>query len=225
MRPLLLALVLLSPFCCPSQTLRHHAAAESNDALPTGRWLSSSISRGGIGSWWDFRPDGTLSMFLGPAVTAHVTHNATTVNVPSGLADGSTIALDYRITGNILNLKRPGEPDTLFTREGPAPRPSDPLLGRWRPNPPATYSPNPQLAARQKAMTLGVYVFHPDNTQTVRIPFLSRDGTWDAASHTFRLEGDAHTYSFQRSGQTLTLGQPPDNARMQTYVPDTLFPQ
>jgi hypothetical protein len=164
-------------------------------------------------------------MYIGAAVTAHVTHTATTLTVPSGAADNSTIPLDYKITGNLMNLKRPGDPDTFFTREGPAPKPSDPLLGRWRPNPPATYSPNPQLAARQHAMTTGVYVFHPDNTQTVRVPFLSRTGTWDPAAHTFMLDGDAHAYSFTRTANGLTLGQPPDNTRTETYLPDPLIPQ
>jgi hypothetical protein len=74
-------------------------------------------------------------------------------------------------------------------------------------------------------MTMGVYVFNADDTQTVRIPFLSRTGTWDAGSHTFRLDGDTHTYGFRSSGQTLTLGQPPDNTRTETYGPDPLFPR
>jgi hypothetical protein len=162
-------------------------------------------------------------MYIGAAVTAPVSHTANILTVPGSA--GNTLALDYRITGNILNLKRPGDPDTLFTRDGPAPKPSDPLLGRWRPNPPAAYSPNPQLAARQKAMTSGVYIFSADNTQTVRIPFVSRTGTWDAASHTLKLEGDTHTYSFNRTATNLVLGQPPDNTKTGTYIPDPVFPQ
>jgi len=225
MHRIFLLLIALSSVVSYGQTLERHATPEPSSSLPVGRWLASHTSRGGIGSWWDFRPDGTLTMFIGPAVTAPVTHTSTTVNVPSGSPDGSTTALDYKITGNIMNLKRPGDPDTLFTREGPAPKPSDPLLGRWRPNPPATYSTNPQLAARQKAMTLGVYIFHRDDTQTVRIPFLSRVGAWNGASQTFHLEGDTHTYSYQRSGATLILGQPPDNTHTETYVADPLFPR
>jgi len=190
---------------------------------PTGRWLAEHTSTGGIGSWWDFRADGTLTMYIGAAVTAPVTHTADTLTVPG--SGGNTLALDYKVIGNILNLKRAGDPDTLFTRVGPAPKPSDPLLGRWRPNPPATYSPNPQLAARQKAMTTGVYVFNADNTQTVRIPFISRTGTWDPAAHTFKLEGDTHSYTFTRTAEGLTLAQPPDGTKTDTYITDTLFPQ
>lgn len=221
---LLLLAVTLPAF---AQTLQPHPAPSSTPPpnTPIGRWLAEHTSSGGIGSWWDFRADGTLTMYIGAAVTAHVTHTATTLTVPSGTPGPATTALDYKITGNLMNLKRPGDPDTLFTREGPAPKPSDPLLGRWRPNPPATYSPNPQLAARQHAMTTGVYVFNPDGTQTVRVPFLSRTGTWDPAAHTFKLDGDAHTYSFTRTENGLTLGQPPDNTRTETYLRDPLFPQ
>jgi hypothetical protein len=155
-----------------------------------------------------------------------VTHTADTLHVPSGKPDGSTIALDYKITGNILNLKRPGDPDTLFTRDGVAPKPSDPLLGRWRPNPPSSYSDNPQLAERQKAMTRGVFVFSADDTQIVRIPFTARNGTWDAVEHTLKLEGDVRMFTFVRTADGLTIGQPPPNAeKTASYVRDPLFPQ
>jgi hypothetical protein len=213
----LLALLLLATHAAVTQT------PASLPDTPTGRWVAQHTSTGGIGSWWDFRPDGTLTMYIGAAVTAPVTHTADTLTVPG--SGGNKLALDYKITGNILNLKRPGDPDTLFTRVGPAPKPSDPLLGRWRPNSPATYSPNPQLAARQKAMTTGVYIFSADNTQTVRIPFISRTGTWDAASHTLKLEGETQTFTFTRTAQGLTLAQPPDGKKSDTYLPDPVFPQ
>jgi len=215
-RRLAILLLLLATHCAFTQSIPN---------TPIGRWVAEHVSAGGIGSWWDFRADGTFTMYIGAAVTAHVTHNANTLNVPAGTKDGGTIALDYKITGNILNLKRAGDPDTFFTRIGPAPKPSDPLLGRWRPNAPSTYSPNPELAARQKAMTTGVYVFNADNTQTVRIPFISRTGTWDPAGHTFKLEGDAHSYAFTRTEKGLTLAQPPDGIKTDTYITDPVFPQ
>ncbi len=102
--------------------------------------------------------------------------------------------------------------------------PSDPLLGRWRPNPPATFSANPTVATYQKAMANGLYVFAPDNTQSLRIPFTSRTGTWNPAAHTLQLQGDTRTYTFSRTGTKLTLGQPPDNKKTDTYAPDPLFP-
>jgi hypothetical protein len=74
-------------------------------------------------------------------------------------------------------------------------------------------------------MTTGVYIFSADNTQTVRIPFVSRTGTWDAASHTLKLEGETQTFTFTRTAQGLTLAQPPDGKKSDTYLPDPVFPQ
>ena len=209
----------------PRSQVRRQSSQRDVADRPTGRWISQHTSAGGIGTWWDFRPDGTLTMYLGAAVTAPVTHTADTLSAPGSGPGEGRLTLDYRITGNILNLKRPGDPDTLFTRDGRAPKPSDPLLGRWRPNPPASYSSNPELAARQRAMTTGVYIFSADNTQTVRIPFVSRAGTWDAAAHTIKLEGEDHAYTFHRTATGLVLGQPPDSSKTGTYVRDPVFPQ
>ncbi len=211
------------------QTLERRAADPATSATtaesPAGRWVAAHTAADGIGTWWDIRPNGTLTMFLGAAATAHVSHTADILTVPSGKPDGSTIALEFRITGNIMNLKRPGERDTIFTREGPAPKPSDPLLGRWRPSPPAVYSEDPELAARQKVTTLGVYLFQPDGTQIVRIPFTSREGTWDAAAHTLTLAGEAHAFTYRPTAEALILLDTSDNQKTGTFLPDPLFPQ
>jgi hypothetical protein len=200
-----------------------HAAPAADS--PNGHWITTHISQGGIGSWWDFRPDGTLTLSIGAAVTAKVTHTATHVTAPSGDRAGGTITLEYTITGDTLRMHRPGDRDATFTRLGPAPNAADPLLGRWRPDPPPTYSENPQLATRQRALTHGLYVFTADGNQTVRIPFTLRDGKWDASTHTFRLEGDDHSFHYDRTPQGLKIGLPPDGSRTDTLVPDTAFPE
>lgn len=220
----LLTLTLALPL--PAQTLQQHTEAPAPSDTPAGRWLSERITSTGIGTWYDIRPDGTLTAFLGPAVTAPVTHTANTLSVPDPTSSTGRTQLQYSTTGNILNLHRAGEPDTLFTRDGAAPRPSDPLLGRWRPNPPAIYSTDPTLAARQHATTLGVYEFRADNTQTVRIPYLARTGRWDAAAHTLTLAGEPHPFTYQRTSSSLVLTQQGSDApTTESYLPDPLFPQ
>ena len=201
-----------------------HTAPTSAAGSPVGHWVAEHTSNGGIGSWWDFRADGAVTMYIGAVVTSHVTHTATTVTLPPDTVTGPPLTLNYKVEGDTLNLKKTGDPDVLFTRIGPPPVPSDPLLGRWRPNPPATFSPNPTVATYQKAMANGIYVFAPDNTQSLRIPFTSRTGTWNPAAHTLQLQGDTRTYTFSRTGTKLTLGQPPDNKKTDTYAPDPLFP-
>lgn len=213
LRPLLSLLLLLSLY---------PATAQTNS--PVGRWVSEHTSAGGIGSWWEFRADGAVTMSMGAVVTSRATHTADTVTTQSGVANSPPLTLNYKINGDTLILTKPGDPEVTFTRVGPPPTPSDPLLGRWRPNPPPTISPNPTIANYQKAMANGLYVFSPDNTQSVRIPLATRTGTWNSATHNFQMQNDTQTYSYSRTGTKLTLGQPPDNQKTDTYIPDPLFP-
>src|SRR5437899_12570861 len=60
--PILCAL-LLSIAGAPAQTQTPPADT------PVGHWVAEHISHNGIGSWWDFRPDRTLTMHLGAIVT------------------------------------------------------------------------------------------------------------------------------------------------------------
>ena len=68
-----------------------------------------------------------------------------------------------------------------------------------------------------------IFVFAADNTETVRAPFTSIEGKWDINAHTFHLEDEKVIYTFQRTGHKLTLGQPPDGKRMDTYLPDPIM--
>jgi hypothetical protein len=72
-------------------------------------------------------------------------------------------------------------------------------------------------------MANAILVFSPDNTESIRIPFTSYQGSWDAAAHTFQLQNRNGTFSFQRTGTKLILGQPPDNKKTDTYVPDPIL--
>ena len=67
------------------------AHAQTTAGSPVGHWLSDQISTGGIGSWWDFRPDGAVTMSIGAAVTSHVSHTAT---LPPGTVDGPPLTLN-----------------------------------------------------------------------------------------------------------------------------------
>ena len=79
------------------------------------------------------------------------------------------------------------------------------------------------MAALEAANTNALYVFAADGTESVRIPFGSREGTWNGASHTFKLQNESVVYSFQLSGAKLVLGQPPDGKKTDTYLPDPIF--
>ena len=200
-------------------------SAPSDPALPVGHWVAEHPSDGGIGSWWDFRPDGTLTTHIGAIVTSPITRAGDTFTSPPPTTNGAPVKVTYRIDGDTLHLTSPSTPDQTLTRIGPAPSVTDPLLGKWKPNPPATPSTNPDIAAQQKAMANAILVFSADNTESVRVPFTSVEGTWDATAHTFHLQNQPATavYSFQRTGAKLSLGLPPDNKKTSTYIPDPIL--
>lgn len=200
------------------------SASAQIQSSPVGHWLAEHPAQGGICSWWDFRPDGTLTMHVGAAITSPITRpTPDTFIAPAATATDPPVTVTYRIDGDTLHLKSTQIADQILVRVGHAPSPKDPLLGKWRPALPATLSQDPDTAARQKAMADAIFVFAANNTETVRAPFTSIEGKWDVNAHTFHLEDQKVVYSFQRTGQRLTLGQPPDGKRTDTYIPDPIM--
>jgi hypothetical protein len=211
---------------CALFLIGFHAPAQTetaSTATPVGHWVAEHVSTSGIGSWWDFRPDGTLTMHIGAIVTSPITRSGDTFTSPPATVNGPPIKVTYRIEGDTLHLQSLDTPEQVLTRIGPAPSAADPLLGKWKPLPPATPSTDPNIAAQQKLMTNATLVFSADNTESVRVPFNALEGTWDAAAHTFRLANQTASFSFQRTGAKLTLGQPPDGHKTDTYIPDPIL--
>ena len=190
---------------------------------PVGHWVTEHPSRSGIGSWWDFRPDGTLTMHVGAIVTSTITRSGDTFTSPPATADGAPITVTFHVDGNTLHIKAADGQEQTFTRIGTAPSASDPLLGKWQPLPPAVPSTDPDVAAQQRLMTTAILAFLPDNIESLRIPFNFFEGTWDATAHTFHLNNQKENYTFQLTGQKLSLGQPPDGHKTDTYVPDPIL--
>jgi hypothetical protein len=190
---------------------------------PVGHWVAEHPSNGGIGSWWDFRADGTLTMRIGAIVTSPITRSGDTFTSPPVTVNGLPIKVTFRIDGDTLHLQSPDTPEQTLTRIGPAPSAADPLLGKWRPLPPVTPSTDPNIAAQQKLMTNATLVFSADNTESVRVPFTALEGTWDATGHTFHLVNQTSPFTFQRTGSKLTLSLPPDGHKTDTYIPDPIL--
>jgi hypothetical protein len=191
-------------------------------ATPVGRWVAEHPSDGGIGSWWDFRPNGTFTQYVGAMVTSHFTHSGDTLTVPSETAGGPPTHIKIRIAEDTLYLNS-NNSEVAFTRVGTAPSASDSLLGKWKPIAPKATTHDPKSAALEKAQADALYVFSADGTEHVRIPLGSRKGSWNAGTHTFQFKGQPTIYSFQLSGAKLLLGQPPDNKKSDSYLPDPIF--
>ncbi len=221
MRPYLLTCVLaLTPLLAAQPTQPQTVPPPDS---PIGHWVAEHPSQGGIGSWWDFRPDGTLTMHIGAIVTSSITRSGNTFTSPPPTSTGPPITVKYHVDRNTLHLTSPDTPDQILTRIGPAPSATDPLLGKWKPNAPATPSANPETAAQEKIMANAILVFFPDNTESIRVPFTSFEGSWDATAHTFQLQKQNGTFTFQRTDTKLALGRPPDNKKTDTYVPDPIL--
>jgi hypothetical protein len=212
---LILATFLLAHTSASTQT--------SPDETPIGHWVAEHPSQSGIGSWWDFRSDGTFTMHIGAVVTFPITRSGNSFTSPPATTTGPPITVTYHVDADILHIESPNAPEQTFTRIGSAPSATDPLLGKWKPIPPANPSPDPSLAAQQKVMANATLAFSADNTESLRVPLTSSEGTWSASTHTFQLEHVATSYSYQRTGLKLSLGQPPDNKKTDTYLPDPIL--
>lgn len=218
---LILTILHLAPYSASSQTPAPTTSTTSPDT-PVGHWVAEHPSQGGIGSWWDFRPDGTLTMHVGAIVTSPITRSGDTFTSPPVTTTGAPIQVTYHIDGDTLHLKSGNTPEQILARVGPAPSATDPLLGKWKPVPPATPSTDSNVATQEKVMANALLVFSPDNTESLRIPFTAIEGIWDGSAHTFHLEKQTAVYTFQRTGARLTLGQPPDNKKTDTYIADPI---
>jgi len=201
-----------------------HKPAPAGPNSPVGHWMTEHTSKGGIGSWWDFRPDGTFTMHLGAMPTITIKRSGNTMTMPSPRVDGPPVIATYRVEGNQLYMRRAGEAaDTSYTREGPAPSSGDALLGKWRPNPPEAAGGASKGPALSAAMLNELVIFSADGTQSVRIPFASKEGTWSAATHTFQFKGESSTHTFDRVGPKLNLGLSLDSQHPEAYLPDPIL--
>ena len=163
-------------------------------------------------------------MHIGAAVTSHVERSGDTLTMaPTTITGlGPCRVAVRRVEGDTLQLKSSDIQQT-FTRVGPAPPPLDLSSADGSPSHPPTHSSDPNFASQQKLVANALFVFSSDNTQSVRIPFTAKEGTWNATAHTFQLNGDTIAYSFKRTGAKLSLGQPPDGSKTDTYLPDPIL--
>jgi hypothetical protein len=199
------------------------AAVAHAQESPEGRWVAEHPSDGGIGSWWDFRADGTFAVYQGAMVTSPIAHSSNVITLPPTTAGGAPNHIRFHVEGDILRLTSAAGAEVTYSRVGAAPSATDPLLGKWKPVPPKTPSSDPKTAAMEKANANALYVFGADGTESVRIPFSARRGTWDAKSQTFKFQNDPGTYKYHLAYGKLELGQPPDGKKTDTYLPDPLL--
>lgn len=205
----------------PAQTPPTHVV---DTHFPVGRWVAEHPSTGGIGSWWEIRADGTLTMYFGALVSDHIERSDNTFLAPSGVVGGERVRARYSISNDVLSIGTGASQPITYSRVGAPPNPADPLIGSWRPLPRASEpGAPPNMAIMRTIMaTKGLIVFTPDDMEYLRIPLGTREGTWDARANNFHIQDDPVSYAFGRMNTKLVLAQPPNGRDFETYVPDPL---
>src|SRR6202046_1944895 len=168
---LILTLV-LPPLHAWSQSSPAETPSTSNSQAetPVGHWVAEHPSRTGVGSWWDFRPDGTLTMHIGAIVSSTITRTRDTITSPPVTAGGPPITVSYHIEGDTLHLNSTNTPEQTLARIGPAPSATDPLLGKWRPIPPTILRASPFPSAPSKEPGTQLLIPFASTTKPRSIP-------------------------------------------------------
>jgi hypothetical protein len=138
---------------------------------------------GGIGSWWEFRADGTLTMYFGVMVNDHIDRSRGHVYGVVWNGRWRACPCEVHDQQRILSIDTGASQPITYSRIGTPPNPTDPLIGSWRPIPrTADVGGNPDFAKNYSIMqqvmsTKGLLVFTPDGMQYLRVPLGTREGT------------------------------------------------
>jgi hypothetical protein len=76
---------------CPLVFPGIDASGQTQTPTPVGHWVAERPSNAGIGSWWDFRSDGTLTMHIGAIVKSPITRSGDTFTSPPATTNGAPI--------------------------------------------------------------------------------------------------------------------------------------
>ncbi len=162
-------------------------------AAQTGVWLPKQIPANGLGSWWELRADGSATREWGALAEAHYTFDGTYLTViPGGdRKDRPRFRLRFDRDRMFSRADQPNAPEAEYRRVGPA-APNSPLIGEWasvaapptgKPAMPGMNHPPTDLPSFRTFTSDGLY--------QVRVVYNTRQGHWDAASQTIKLDGES----------------------------------
>jgi hypothetical protein len=186
-----------------------------------GRWISVT-PRGGTGSMWNFKPNGTLIMSEGTVVDMPYQINGDKLIVPPGTnwKDATPQSAWFRIDGDVLYLREQAETgEGMKFERVTKPKPGDPpIVGTWKLV--VDVKPPPDI---QRAN--GIFTFTRDGLCKERVPFVSVAGTYSPANSksgtfTLTLEKKRQTFSYRIADSKLYLKWPGRKAE-NVYVRDS----
>jgi hypothetical protein len=211
------------------------SGAQSAKSDIVGRWVSTNRSKGGIGSMWEFKSDGSLTMSPGALVDMPYRISGDKLILPPGTtnADAKPQTFSFRVEGNTL-YEIPDEPasdgsrkELKFARVNAAKQGDPPIVGTWKLDfeesaVPSTASPA-SAAQRGREVILRnlVHTYTRDGALKLRIPFKAIPGTYnvaDSKSGTFGIStSPGQVFKYHVADGKLYLTQP-DGKTEDVYV-------
>jgi hypothetical protein len=162
-------------------------------AAQTGVWLPAEIPANGLGAWWELRADGSTTRNWGALAEAKYTFDGTYLTVIPGGDRKDRPRFRLRFDGDRMysRAEQTDAPEVEYRRVGAAVA-NSPLIGEWasvaapktgKPAMPGMNHPPTDLPSFRTFTAEGLY--------EVRIVYNTRQGHWDAASHTIKLDGES----------------------------------
>ena len=161
------------------------ASAGLSQAAIVGHWVPEHTSKSGLGSIWDFKPDGSLTMAIGVVANDHYRLEGDTLILPpeTTLQGAKPQLITVRFEGDRL-YERYGDAakEIRFVRiKGGKPGDAT-IVGVWKSDMPL---PSTKLDAVFKDAT---YTYTRDGIAKMRAAFRSSAGRYDTTSHTYSLD-------------------------------------
>ncbi|MGH7267234.1 MAG: DUF5640 domain-containing protein [Candidatus Rokuibacteriota bacterium] len=166
------------------------AEAPARAETLVGRWDAEARSRGGLGTWWQFRADGTVSMSLGAMVDDRYRIDGEELTLLPDTAHAADQTVTMRITGDTLTAA-----GQTMRRVGGA-SPGDPphVRGVW------TYPHYTGIPAYVELTR--------DGRHLLRIPMVTQEGRFTRIGRTLRIawtSGDVVSMAIRLVDETLIL--------------------
>ena len=195
-----------------------------------GHWVAANRSKGGIGSIWEFKPDGTLIMAPGAVVDMPYKLEGDTLTLPPKRTgpDAKPQVLKIRFDGDAMDQEVSGSAGPplkmRYIRITPAKGGEPPIVGKWKLAPLATANPNlsPTQLQMQQAYANASHTYTRDGILKLRIPFVFMRGSYDAKAGFFtvnKTDGTVFKGTLRFRDGKLILVQP-DGRSEDVYVRD-----
>jgi hypothetical protein len=218
--------LLLFASCCDAQVIKTEIV---------GHWVAVNRSQGGIGSMWEFKTDGTLTMAPGAVVDMPYKIDGDKLILPPTTtgADAKPLVVSFRIQGNTLYQSSPdnsaaANKEGKFVRVSTSKPGDQPIVGTWKPAEAGCALPADQQY-REVICALGrnaTFTYTKDGVCKLRMPFKFIAGTYtakDSSSGAFTVTSRPGTVFTYRVAQgKLYLSQPPNGKTEDVYERDDI---